>query len=110
MILTRRALRREVRIHETRARLDSDTIGGLREGFAEALARITSLQAELDAARAEPRTAGPALADNIRLAHQLEQAELQRHQAEGERDHLMGQLLKIAARHPHLLAPDEVGS
>lgn len=72
--------------------------------------RIAQLEAELAAARAEPRAVGPALADNIRLAHRAEQAEALQQKAEEERDHLMARLLGITARHPHLLAPDEVGS
>lgn len=110
MKLTRRALLREVRVHETRSRLDSDTISGLRRQFADACARVNALQTEVDILRSEPRAAGPALADNVRLAHRAEQAERLQQVAEEERDAIMGRLLALAARHPHLIAPDEVES
>lgn len=108
MPLLRLTRRRQVRILETRLRLANDELAGMREQFAKALNRISDQQAELDAMRAEPRAAGPALADNIRLAHRAEQAEALQRTAEDERDHLMGRLLRLTSRHPHLLAPDEV--
>lgn len=108
MRLSRKALLREVKVLEARARLNSHTIEGLRHQFAGACTRIQRLQADNDALRAEPRAAAPALAENIRLAHQLEQAELRGHEAETQRDQLMSRLLTITARHPHLLAPDEI--
>lgn len=108
MKLTRHALRREVKVLETRARLDSQTIASLRDQLADACARINSLQMEVDALRAEPRAAAPALADNVRLAHQLERAEHLQHLAEQERDSVMARLMTITARHPHLLAADEL--
>lgn len=109
MKLSRRALRREVKVLEARARLDEETIAAQRRAFEKALSRISRLQADNDALRAEPRSAAPALADNVRLAHRAEQAERLQQLAEQERDSVMGRLLALTARHPHLLAPDEVG-
>lgn len=110
MKLSRRALLREVKVHETRSRLDSDMIAGLRRQFADACTRVNALQLEVDILRAEPRAAGPALADNVRLAHRAEQAERLQLLAEEERDSIMGRLLALAARHPHLLTADEAES
>ncbi len=110
MKLTNRALRREFKVLEVRSRLDGETIAAQRRHLGRALARVGELQAQVDALSAEPRAAAPALADNVRLAHQLERAEHLQQLAEAERDSLMGRLVVLAARHPHLFAPDELVS
>lgn len=87
-----------------------ETIASQRDAYAVALGRLGDLQAQVDAFRAEPRAAVPALADNIRLAHQTEQAE---HLLAIERaGHAvtLAKLQRFATRHPHLFAPDEVTS
>lgn len=82
----------------------------MRQSRAQLRNTIADLEERLAAAHAQPAVAAHALADNVRLAHRAERAELLQHRAEGERDALMSRLVVIAARHPQVFAGDELTS
>ncbi len=105
MRLTRAQLRNELLVRDLQHTNDQAQLGAERDAHALTRAQVADLQQQVDALRAEPRAAAPALADNIRLAHRLEVAEARI--AELEAIHRLDQARAEALmdRHPHLFPP-----
>lgn len=90
MKLTKAQLRNELRTLEAQHQADTAVIGRL-------LAEVQAQADELDQARKQP-----ALADNVRLAHHLEQAEAELAQLRAVAEFQDARLAKFMADHPDL--------
>lgn len=66
------------------------------------LNEVATLEAQLLAARAEPRVAATVLADNVRLAAQLEQTEMALEQERAMRRYEDVRLARFMEQHPDL--------